>query len=185
MEFCNHDGVTIEWPEYGLPTVTYAAPYTAFPRDWLNAAGLDVAKVEGDRITVLGNVVYEVVDWHHRCSAYGGDAEFAYARLVSRPPQAGDAEKLLNQAVTPRSDEGEELTLDDDWDAHLREGEWPDRYRGAVLMPGRCGCCGRLHEWDYTPAKARRIAARLIELADEAEKVEPARLLTPEEADAR
>ncbi|MFC4006614.1 hypothetical protein ACFOY2_05240 [Nonomuraea purpurea] len=80
----------------------------------------------------------------------------------------------------------DEVTLDEDWDVHLREGEnYTDRYRGAVLMPGTCGCCSRQHAWDYTPAKARRIAARLIALADEAEKVEPARLLTPEEADAR
>lgn len=79
----------------------------------------------------------------------------------------------------------EEITLDEDWDVHLRGGEdYPDRLRGAVLMPGTCGCCGRRHVWDYTPAKARRIAARLIELAEEAEKVEPAPLFTPEEADA-
>jgi hypothetical protein len=77
---------------------------------------------------------------------------------------------------------GEEITLDEDWDWHLRGG--PDRNRGAVLIPGADCCCGRTHTRDYTPAKARRIAARLIELADEAEKVEPAPLVTPEEANA-
>ncbi|MGA4989891.1 hypothetical protein [Nonomuraea bangladeshensis] len=184
MEFCNHDGVTIKKPEYGPPYVVDAAPTAAFTRELLVDADRDVFAVEGDRITVCGNVVYQVTDWQHRCPGQG-DMDTVLVRLVSRPPQAGDAEKLLNQAVTPRSDEGEEVTLDEDWDAHLREGEWPDRQRGAVLMPGTCGCCGRLHEWEYTPAKARRLAARLIALADEAEKVEPARLLTPEEADAR
>ena len=108
MEFCNHDGVTIESHEYGPPRIVDAAPYTAFPREWLDSMSPDLVTVDGDRITVCGTVVYEVIDWHHRCSTYGSDAEFAYARLVSRPPQAGDAEKLIKQALT-RDEELERL----------------------------------------------------------------------------
>ncbi|MGI5274744.1 hypothetical protein ACQEUU_37305 [Nonomuraea sp. CA-218870] len=108
MEFCNHDGVTIESDEYGPPRVVDAAPLAAFPRDWLDSPDPEVLVVDGDRITVCGTTVYEVMDWHHRCSTYGSDAVYAYARLVSRPPQAGDAEKLLNQALT-RDEELERL----------------------------------------------------------------------------
>jgi hypothetical protein len=77
----------------------------------------------------------------------------------------------------------EEITLDNDWEPWLRGGDNP--CAGAVQISGECGCCGRSHTNDYTPAKARLIAARLVALAEEAEKVEPARLLTQEEADAR
>lgn len=68
----------------------------------------------------------------------------------------------------------EEITLDEDWDSHLRGGD--NRFQGAVLIPGADCCCGGRHTRDYTPAKARLIAARLITLAEEAEKVQPAPL---------
>lgn len=76
----------------------------------------------------------------------------------------------------------EETTLDEDWESWRRAGD--DPYQGAVLISGAECCCGRRHVRDYTPAKARLIAARLIALADEAEKVEPARILSQEEIEA-
>jgi hypothetical protein len=102
------------------------------------------------------------------------------ARALAGGLWAGPHLNPLTPWSAPMADE--EITLDEDWDWHLRGG--PDRNRGAVLIPGADCCCGRTHTRDYTPAKARRIAARLIELADEAEKVEPAPLVTPEEANA-
>lgn len=98
MDLCNHGGVTIEVDEYGSPCVAYAAHTAAFPREWLHAAGPEVATVDGNRITVCGEAVYEVTDWHHRCPGHE-HADTALARLVSRPPQAGDVERLLEQAL--------------------------------------------------------------------------------------
>lgn len=115
MDFCNHDSVTIEAGEYGSPRVVDAPPVAAFSRELLNSASWDVFAVEGDRIIACGNVVYEVTDWHHRCPGRR-DAEMVLARLVSRPPQSGDVEMLLIDAlitgvsalvITPRPEEAD------------------------------------------------------------------------------
>ncbi|MFI7448104.1 hypothetical protein ACIBQX_11450 [Nonomuraea sp. NPDC049714] len=95
MAFCNHGAVTVDVGAYGDACVTWADRTAAFPRTWL--AENEWVTVEGDRITVCGTTVYEVIDWHHRCPGYG--PELALSRLISRPPQHGDLETLLNDRM--------------------------------------------------------------------------------------
>lgn len=76
---CRHDGVLLEWPEYGSPHVVDAHPTAAFPFAFL-ADDNSAVDIEGNRITLCGEVVYEVTDWHHQCA--GMAEEFAFAHKV-------------------------------------------------------------------------------------------------------
>jgi len=82
MAMCGaHDGVDIEQSEYGPLRVLHAAPTAAFSRSLLDEADPALLTVEGDRITVCGQVVYEVRDWHHHCG--GAPEEQVLADLVT------------------------------------------------------------------------------------------------------
>lgn len=81
MSGCSHDGVSINVNESGVALMVHAGRTAAFSADLLAAASEDIT-MDGDTLTVCGNLTYRVTDWNHRCPGWGNTV-MALAELVA------------------------------------------------------------------------------------------------------